>query len=213
MASTRLPGKPLADIGGVPMIVRVMRRAAGRRGRAGRGRDRLRRNRRRRDGGRRARRDGSRRSRVGLGPHLRGPGARRSARARRDRRQRAGRLSDARSRRHPPGARSARRSGGRHRDARDGDHRGGRAHRSERRQGDLLAGGAGPLPRALFHPRDRAERRGAALSSHRALRLSPRGARALRGAAAVDRWNGASGSSSCARWKTACASTSRSRAT
>ena len=27
MASTRLPGKPLADIGGVPMIVRVMRRA------------------------------------------------------------------------------------------------------------------------------------------------------------------------------------------
>jgi 3-deoxy-manno-octulosonate cytidylyltransferase (CMP-KDO synthetase) len=28
MASTRLPGKPLADIGGVPMIVQVMRRAA-----------------------------------------------------------------------------------------------------------------------------------------------------------------------------------------
>lgn len=27
MAATRLPGKPLADIGGVPMIVRVMRRA------------------------------------------------------------------------------------------------------------------------------------------------------------------------------------------
>src|SRR5436190_6293503 len=27
MASARLPGKPLADIGGVPMIVRVMRRA------------------------------------------------------------------------------------------------------------------------------------------------------------------------------------------
>ena len=27
MASTRLPGKPLADIGGMPMIVRVMRRA------------------------------------------------------------------------------------------------------------------------------------------------------------------------------------------
>ena len=27
MASTRLPGKPLADIGGEPMIVRVMRRA------------------------------------------------------------------------------------------------------------------------------------------------------------------------------------------
>jgi 3-deoxy-manno-octulosonate cytidylyltransferase (CMP-KDO synthetase) len=28
MASTRLPGKPLADIGGLPMIVQVMRRAA-----------------------------------------------------------------------------------------------------------------------------------------------------------------------------------------
>jgi 3-deoxy-manno-octulosonate cytidylyltransferase (CMP-KDO synthetase) len=28
MASTRLPGKPLAEIGGVPMIVQVMRRAA-----------------------------------------------------------------------------------------------------------------------------------------------------------------------------------------
>ncbi len=28
LASTRLPGKPLADIGGVPMIVRVARRAA-----------------------------------------------------------------------------------------------------------------------------------------------------------------------------------------
>src|SRR5438309_3682998 len=27
MAATRLPGKPLADIGGVPMIVHVMRRA------------------------------------------------------------------------------------------------------------------------------------------------------------------------------------------
>ena len=27
MASTRLPGKPLADIGGVPMIVRVWQKA------------------------------------------------------------------------------------------------------------------------------------------------------------------------------------------
>ncbi|THD77894.1 MAG: 3-deoxy-manno-octulosonate cytidylyltransferase, partial [Phenylobacterium sp.] len=27
MAATRLPGKPLADIGGVPMIVRVLRQA------------------------------------------------------------------------------------------------------------------------------------------------------------------------------------------
>ena len=28
LASTRLPGKPLADIGGLPMVVRVARRAA-----------------------------------------------------------------------------------------------------------------------------------------------------------------------------------------
>ena len=34
MAATRLPGKPLADIGGVPMIVRVLRQARGRRRRA-----------------------------------------------------------------------------------------------------------------------------------------------------------------------------------
>ena len=27
LAATRLPGKPLADIGGVPMIVHVLRRA------------------------------------------------------------------------------------------------------------------------------------------------------------------------------------------
>ena len=46
--------------------------------------------------------------------------------------------------------------------------------------------GAPPPPaRALFHPRDRALRRRAALPSHRALRLSPRRARALRRAAAV----------------------------
>ena len=72
MASTRLPGKPLADIGGVPMIVRVMRRAAGGRGRAGDGGDRLARNRRRRHGGRRARRDDAQRSRDRLGPDFRG---------------------------------------------------------------------------------------------------------------------------------------------
>ncbi|MBF9266049.1 cytidylyltransferase domain-containing protein, partial [Paracidovorax cattleyae] len=37
LASTRLPGKPLADIGGVPMVVRVARQAA-RSGAARRGR-------------------------------------------------------------------------------------------------------------------------------------------------------------------------------
>ena len=40
MASTRLPGKPLADIAGQPMIVHVLRRARGGQARRGRGRDR-----------------------------------------------------------------------------------------------------------------------------------------------------------------------------
>ena len=44
---------------------------------------------------------------------------------------------------------------------------------------------AGPLPRALLHPRDGALGRRAALSSHRPLRLSPRRAAALRRPAAV----------------------------
>ena len=40
MASTRLPGKPLADIAGEPMIVHVWRRAQEAERRPGRGRDR-----------------------------------------------------------------------------------------------------------------------------------------------------------------------------
>ncbi len=61
----------------------------------------------------------------------------------------------------------------------------GGAHQSERRQGRRLAGRAATAARALFHPRHRALRRRPALSSHRALRLSPRGAGALRRAAAL----------------------------
>ena len=48
-----------------------------------------------------------------------------------------------------------------------------------------FAGRAGPAARALFHPRHRALGRGPALSSYRPLRLSARGALALRFAAAV----------------------------
>ena len=47
MAATRLPGKPLADIAGEPMIVHVWRRALAAGHRPGRGRDRSRRDRRR----------------------------------------------------------------------------------------------------------------------------------------------------------------------
>ena len=49
----------------------------------------------------------------------------------------------------------------------------------------VLSRGAGPHARALFHPRDRADRRRPALSSHRPLCVSARGARTFRQAAAL----------------------------
>ena len=72
MASTRLPGKPLADIGGAADDRARDAPRRGGRGRAGRGRDRFARDRRSRDGGRRPRRDDAQRPRVRLGPHFRG---------------------------------------------------------------------------------------------------------------------------------------------
>ncbi len=185
MASVRLPGKPLADIGGLPMIVHVMRRAqeadvgpvmvatdspeiadavtaAGGRAVMTRsdhttGSDRI--------FEALGKADPDRRARIvvnvqGDFPMLQG--------------------ADIRAALAPP-----RRSGGRHRDARAGNHRSGRARRPERRQGDLRGGIAGPPPRALLHPRDRALRRRPALSPHRPLRVSPRRARAVRRAAAL----------------------------
>ncbi len=156
MASTRLPGKPLADIAGLPMIVHVLRRAQEARigevvvatdseaiaaavekagGRAVMTRA--------------DHASGSDRIYEALealdpeAPH-------------RHRRQCAGRPADHRAGRHPRRARAARRPGGRYRDARRRDHRSGRAHQSERRQGGRRAGLAGPAARALFHPRRRA---------------------------------------------------------
>ena len=55
----------------------------------------------------------------------------------------------------------------------------------ERRQGGRHAGRRAPAARALFHPRHRALGRRPALSSHRPLRLSARGARAIRRPAAL----------------------------
>ena len=69
---------------------------------------------------------------------------------------------------------------------------------------------AAQVARALFHPRHRAFRRRPALSSHRPLRLSPRRAGPLRRPCRPRRSNGAKSSSSCARSKPACASTWRS---
>ena len=98
MASTRLPGKPLADIRGEPMIVQVWRRAMAGLGpvvvaarRAG--------DRRAVDQGRRSRRPDRSRSSLRLRPHLRGAAARRSRRPPRCGGQSAGRSADDRSRR------------------------------------------------------------------------------------------------------------------
>ena len=117
MAATRLPGKPLADIAGTPMIVHVLRRAeaarlgpvvvatdspeieAAVRARADR----------RYDTGR---------PRLRLGPHFRGAGQGRSGPARGYRRQCAGRSAGARSSRYRCRARPARRPGRRYRYAR-----------------------------------------------------------------------------------------------
>ena len=122
MASTRLPGKPLADIGGVPMIVHVMRRAQEAARRAGRGRDRL-----LRDRGR-GRMPPEVRRRMTRSDHVSGSDRIYEAlgnvdprRPLRDRRQRAGRLADPGARGHPRRARPARRPAGRHRDDRGRD--------------------------------------------------------------------------------------------
>ena len=74
MASTRLPGKPLMDIAGLPMIVQVLRRAEEAEHRPGRGRDRHAGDRRRRDGPWRRGGDDARRPPLRLGPDLRGAG-------------------------------------------------------------------------------------------------------------------------------------------
>ena len=82
--------------------------------------------------------------------------------------------------------RGARRGARRHRHHRRGDRPRRGAHRRERREGGRRGRRRRhDTARALFHPRDRAARRGPALPSHRRLCLPARGARTLRQAAAV----------------------------
>ena len=183
------------------------RRRSGRRAR--RGGDRFRRNRRCGHGSGWACRDDAERPCDRLGPHLRGAGDSRPGRPRENRRQRAGRFSDASGRRHPGGARPARRPCGRHRDAGAGDHRGRRAHRPECRQGGVLAGRAGPPARALFHPRDRAL--GRRTRSTIISVSTPIAVQRLRASSSCRRrrWRAANGWSNSARSKPACASTWR----
>ena len=82
MASTRLPGKPLADIAGQPMIVHVLHRAVEAKARRGRGGNRQRGGVRGCGKGRRPRGDDARRPRFGVRPHLRGARADRPGRPR-----------------------------------------------------------------------------------------------------------------------------------
>ena len=180
MASTRLPGKPLADIAGQPMIVHVLRARRSRRDRPGRGRDRFRSDR----GG------------------VEKAGGR-AVMTRADHASGSDRIFEAlgadRSRKAAPGSWSTCRATCRRSTPADlaaalaplADPavdiatlaaeitQAGGAHQSERGEGGRLAGRARTAARALFHPRHRARRRRAALSSHRALRLSPRGAGAF----------------------------------
>ena len=158
MASTRLPGKPLADIAGLPMIVHVLRRAqaanvgavavatdsqaiaaaveqAG--GRAVMTRaDHL----------------------SGLGPHLRGTGEGRPAGKRRCHRQCPGRPAHPRAGRSCRRARSADRFVGRHQHDRRRDQDRRRTRQPQRGKGRRHAGHGKALARALFHPRHGASR-------------------------------------------------------
>ena len=150
----RLPGKPLADIAGEPMIVHVMARAAGGRHRPGGGGDRFRGDRGRRREGRRPRVMTAGRPCLRLRPHLRG------ARPSSIRSGACGIVVNVQgdlptldpadiARR----ARPAGRPGGRHRHARGRDPRAGGAHQPECGQGGRLAGRRRRRLRALYFTR------------------------------------------------------------
>ena len=209
MASTRLPGKPLADIAGQPMIVHVLRRAqAAAIGPVVVATDSPEIEAAVRQAGGRAvmtRPDhGSGTDRICRGAR---PG--RSGRQGGDHRQPAGRRSDARScrSRGRPGA--ARRPGRRHRHARGRDRARRGARRPERRQGGGHARFRRASARALLHPGGRAGRR-----RGRSITTSASTPSAVPRSSASSRcrprsWRSASSSSNCARSRPACASTWR----
>ena len=218
MASTRLPGKPLADIHGKPMIVHVLDRAREAGHRAGRGRLR----RRRRSPMRCAPPaacavltdpDAAVAAPTGCTP--RWPSSIRDGAARRGG-QPAGRSADA----SPPAQLrpvldAAGRSGVRHR------HPGGADRDATRRRTRppcvkaACAFDRRPRGRAgaVFLARADPLGRRAALAPYRHLRLPPRRAGALRRAAAERRWSGARSWSNCARWRPACGSPARASST
>ena len=211
MASTRLPGKPLADIGGVPMIVQVLQRAQEAGARAGGGRDGFARDRRGRGKGGRPSGDDARRSCVRLGPHFRGArqrSIRRAARAswsivqgdlptlvaagiraRRCSRSPIRRSISPRWRLRSPKSR--------------------RTHQSECREGGRLAGLArAACARSISPAPPRRPARGRSITTSGSMPIGARRSSAS-SSCRPPRSNGARGSSSCGRWKPACASTSR----
>ena len=211
MASHRLPGKPLADIAGEPMIVHVMRRAqAAQLGPVVVATD--------SEAIAACVEKAGGRAVMTRADHASGSDRIFEALAAADPQGRAGIIVNVQGDLptvdpggHRRRARAARRSGRRHR------HAGGRnpAEPDERTNPNVVKVvgtpiAPAPAARALFHPRHRAVRRRPALSSHRALRLSPRRARPVRRACRPPRSNSAKSSSSCARSKPACASTWRS---
>ena len=212
LRSTRLPDKPLAEIGGAPMIVQVWRRACAAGGRP-RGRRLRRAGDRRGDRGawrhQRADRSGSA---LGHGPDL--PGARtdRSRAALCPRHQPAGRSADPGAGGDPQRARAARAARHRHGDARRGHRGSAREGRSERGQGDhRVRSGASRASAARCTSRGRPRR---AATGRCTITSASMGSPVRRWSASPPcrraRSSSASGSSSCARSRLACPSAWRS---
>ena len=211
MASTRLPGKPLADIAGLPMIVHVAARAS----ESGLGRVVV-----ATDHGRRVRcRAGARlrggddagRPPVRLRPHFRGACSARS-RAARSRSSSMSRATCRPSSRRPSAPRSRRSRTPRSispRSAVEIDARGGE-DQSERRQDRRLAAFGDSRLRALYFTRATAPHGNGPLYHHIGLYAYRRAALERFVSLRRRRWKSAKSSSSCARSKPACASTSRS---
>ena len=210
MASTRLPGKPLADIAGEPMIVHVMRRAQAAQLGRGRGCDRFRGDRSLRREGRRPRGDDPRRSRS----RARTAFSRRWRRPTRSGAPTSSSTCRATCRRSPRPTSPPRSTRSPIRPSTSARWRPRSAERRSARNPNVVKVVGTPVAersacaRSISPAPPRPAGDGPALSSHRALRLSPRGARALRRACRPRRSSRASSSSSCARSRPACASTS-----
>ena len=179
MASTRLPGKPLADISGLPMIVHVLQRAqAAQIGEAVVATD--------SEAVAAAVEKSGGRAVMTRSDHVSGSDRIYEALEALDPEHRIevvvnvqGDLPTIEPGRHPRRAQAAGRPESRYRHARRRDQGCGRADQSERREGEGHSGRARPAASGDLHARERA-RAGPALSPHRALRLPARGARALR---------------------------------